>query len=106
MWISVPLEDDPVVALAGGGATYAHTVWARFYQRADKHDKARALPSVDHDREPNRFAYSRYDSTGRDGLASHHPRVNHAHVHSQVQSYVEDDLVECLAVAVCTTTAS
>ena len=37
LWVSIPLEDDPVVALAGGGATYAHTVWARFYQRATKH---------------------------------------------------------------------
>ena len=31
LWISIPLEDDPVVAAAAGGATYAHTIWARFY---------------------------------------------------------------------------
>ena len=38
LWISIPLEDDPVVANSSGGATYAHTIWARFYQRATKED--------------------------------------------------------------------
>jgi len=36
LWISIPLEDDPVVAKADTGATYAHTIWARFFQRATK----------------------------------------------------------------------
>ena len=31
LWISIPLEDDPVVAMAGGGATYAHTIWMRLF---------------------------------------------------------------------------
>ena len=62
LWVSIPLEDDPVVAAAGGGATYAHTIWARFYQKND----------------------GRFDS-----------KSNH---------YYNDDLVECLAIALCTTT--
>ena len=33
LWISIVLEDDPIVAKVGGGATYAHTIWTRFYQK-------------------------------------------------------------------------
>ena len=107
LWISIPLEDDPVVALAGGGATYAHTIWARFYQRATKQEKARAHPEVDHtNRHPATHPYSRYDSHGRDALADYHPRIHGSgSYHAQVASYVEDDLVECLAIALCTTDA-
>ena len=38
LWISIPLEDDPVVAKAAGagGASYSHTIWMRVYQRASK----------------------------------------------------------------------
>ena len=110
LWISIPLEDDPVVALAGGGATYAHTIWARFYQRAPKKEKVRAHPEVAHtNRHPATYPYYRYDSHGRDSLSDYHPRTwRDSYVSSwnyaQVDSYVEDDLVECLAIAVCTTT--
>jgi len=31
LWISIPLEDDPVVAKPAGGAPYSHTVWMRVY---------------------------------------------------------------------------
>ena len=109
LWISIALEDDPVVAKAGGTGTYAHTVWARFYQRATKKEKARAHPEVAHtNRHPATYPYYRYDSHGRDGLADYHPRTSSDRYSfwAQVDSYVEDDLVECLAVALCTTTGA
>ena len=111
LWVSIPLEDDPVVAMAGGGTTYAHTIWARFYQRASKAETARAHPAVQHtNRHPATYPYSRYDSHGRDGLEAYHPRTwpglhySHGHSHAQVAGIVEDDLVECIAIAICTTT--
>ena len=106
LWISIPLEDDPVVGKAAGGATYAHTIWLRLYQRATKAETARAHPEIEHtNRHPATYPYSRYDSHGRDGLATYHPRT-HASSHAQAGSIVEDDLIECLAIALCTTTGA
>ena len=110
LWISIPLEDDPVVAKATGGATYAHTIWARFYQRATKQEQARAHPAVQHtNRHPATYPYSRYDSHGRDSLADgYYPRIHDHYIphslHAQVNGIAEDDLIECLAIALCTTT--
>ena len=96
------------MAQPDGGATYSHTVWFRVYQRASKNDKARVRPSVDHNRDPDRYAYaSRYDSVGRDQLG--YQRVHssgHSHGYAQVGVPVEDDLVECIAIQLCTTTGA
>ena len=88
------------MAKAAGGATYAHTVWMRVFQRASKNEKARVNPSIEHNRDPERYAYSsRYDSVGRDQLG--HQRIyagGHSHGYAQVDSIVEDDLIECIAI--------
>lgn len=107
LWISIPLEDDPVVAKVGGGAPYARTVWMRVFQRASKHEKAKANPSIDHNRGEHYAYASRTDSVGRDALMAYHPRTHahgHSHGYAQVESVVEDDLVECIAIQLCTTT--
>jgi len=109
LWVSIPLEDDPVVQTAAGNP-FMHTIWAHIYQK-NSHAGLKSVPSTqtisEYGRNPYKYS-SRYDSRGRDNLDIPLPRYFGYDNYAQVDGAYKDnsDLVECLAVQVCTTTGA
>ena len=105
LWVSIPIVDDPVVAGNGTG-TYPQSLWARFFQRAPgKPLISREQPKITSYNNPERYEYSsRYESVGTDNLGKYQPRLAHSGLYAQIDSR-DAELVECLRVLICTSTA-
>lgn len=119
LWVSIPLEDDPVVETAAGNP-FMHTIWAHIYQKnrsAGTGQHPSSLAVSEYGRNPYKYS-SRYDSRGRDTTAPifntpryfgyGSSRYGRRSYYAQVDGAYKDndDLVECLAVQVCTTTGA
>lgn len=111
LWVSIPLEDDPVVN-GSNGNPFTHTIWAHIYQKNTKAGRKTPPSSAsisEYGRNPYKYR-SRYDSRGRDAVVGT-PRYfgygsnSNYNYYAQVEGAYSDndDLVECLAVQVCTT---
>ena len=101
LWVSIPIVDDPVV----GGVPYSQTIWARFFQRApSKPILMRKRPRITSYNNPERYQYSnRYESVGRDQQEGYLPRLGHSWLYSQTVARAEEELIECLRIALCDT---